>query len=167
MFTGPAIFRGADFPGLTEFLEVVFEQDANFPAPRFTWGPGSPVPSAGPSAISHRRSLTGRRFSFARFDRTVTFCLGTVSGPNRLFRCVRLRKPMTGPGDVRAPAGAHQNHQGDAGRARPVPEAGPFSQVVTIQVALFVAALGLLIYVLKAKWWEEPQHIVLALPHPP
>ena len=45
------------------------------------------------------------------------------------------------------------------------PEAAPFSQVGT--VALFVAALGLLIYVLKAKWsGENPQYIVLA-PHFP
>ena len=149
MFSGPAIFRGADFPGLTEFLEVVFEQDANFARTAFHMGTGfSGAHCRGKCDFSSTLFEREAFFLFARFDRAVTFASAKFSSQadfsdasfkeaDDLAKATFVRPPvMIRTARVVSPV--------------PVgPEAGPFSQVVTI--GLFVAALGILIYILKAK----------------
>lgn len=149
MFGGPAIFRGADFPGLTEFLEVVFEQDANFSRAAFHMGTGfSGAQCRARCDFSSTQFDREAFFLFARFDRAVTFASArfqaqtdfsdavfkeaddlpraTFASPPVLTRTARVTSAVPGR-----------------------PEAGPFSQQVTI--ALLVAALGLLVYIIKAK----------------
>lgn len=149
MFSGPAIFRGADFPGLTEFLEVVFEQDANFSHTAYHMGTGfSGAHCRGKCDFSSTLFDREAFFLFARFDRAVTFASAKFNSqadfsdasfkePDDLMRATFARQPVVTRTALVAsavPAG---------------PEAGPFSQVVTI--GLFIAALGILLYVLKAK----------------
>ena len=149
VFSGPAIFRGADFPGLTEFLEVVFEQDANFSRAAFHMGTGfSGAHCRGKCDFSSTQFDREAFFLFARFDRAVTFASARFNSQadfsdasfkesDDLANATFARPPvMTRTARVvsTVPAGS---------------ERGPFSQVVT--VAMFAAALGILIYILKAK----------------
>ena len=149
MFTGPAIFRGADFPGMTEFLEVVFEQDANFSRAAFHLGTGfSGAQCRARCDFSSTQFDREAFFLFARFDRAVTFASARFNAQadfsdaafkeaDDLSRAAFARPPVltrTARVTPTVPGGS---------------EAGPFSQQVTI--ALFVAALGLLFYILKAK----------------
>lgn len=149
VFTGPAIFRGADFPGLTEFLEVVFEQDANFSRAAFHMGTGfSGAQCRAKCDFSSTQFDREAFFLFARFDRAVTFASArfhaqtdfsdaTFKEADDLDQATFARPPVL----IRTA----RTTSAEPGR----PEAGPFSQQVTI--VLLVTALGLLIYILKSK----------------
>lgn len=149
MFTGPAIFRGADFPGLTEFLEVVFEQDANFSRAAFHMGTGfSGAQCRAKCDFSSTQFDREAFFLFARFDRTVTFASARFQAQTDFSDAsFKEADDLAQATFVRTPVLTRTTRVTPAVPGRP--EAAPFSQVGT--VALFVAALGLLIYVLKAK----------------
>lgn len=149
VFDGPAIFRGADFPGLTEFLEVVFEQGANFSRAAFHMGTGfSGAHCRGKCDFSSTQFDRETFFLFARFERAVTFDSArfhsqadfsdaSFKEPDDLAQATFARPPvMTRTARV-------------VSTVPGAPQAQPFPQVVTI--GLFVAALGALIYILKAK----------------
>ncbi len=149
MFSGPAIFRGADFPGLTEFLEVVFEQDANFSRTVFHMGTGfSGAQCRGKCDFSSTQFEREAFFLFARFERAVTFASAKFNSQADFSDAsFKEADDLTKATFVRPPATTRTARVVSAVPASP--EAGPFSQVVTI--SLFVAALGILLYILKAK----------------
>jgi len=149
MFTGPAIFRGADFPGLTEFLEVVFEQDANFSRAAFHMGTGfSGAQCRAKCDFSSTQFDREAFFLFARFDRAVTFASARFHAQTD-FSDAFFKEPD----DLAQATFARTPVLNRTARVTPTvpgrPEAGPFSQEVTI--VLLVAALGLLMYILKSK----------------
>lgn len=149
MFSGPAIFRGADFPGLTEFLEVVFEQDANFSRAAFHMGTGfSGAHCRGKCDFSFTQFEREAFFLFARFERAVTFDSARFNSEADFSDAsFKASDDLTQATFARPPVLTRTARVVSALPA--APEAGPFSQVVTI--GLFVAALGILVYILKAK----------------
>lgn len=149
MFSGPAIFRGADFPGLTEFLEVVFEQDANFSRTAFHMGTGfSGAQCRGKCDFSSTQFEREAFFLFARFERAVTFASARFNSQADFsdasfkeaddFAKATFTRPPVMTRTARVVSAVPAASDG-----------GPFSQAVTI--GLFVAALGILFYILKAK----------------
>lgn len=149
MFSGPAIFRGADFPGLTEFLEVVFDQDANFSRAAFHMGTGfSGAHCRGKCDFSSTQFEREAFFLFARFERAVTFDSARFNSEADFSDAsFKASDDLTQATFARPPVLTRTARVVSALPA--APEAGPFSQVVTI--GLFVAALGILVYILKAK----------------
>lgn len=149
MFSGPAIFRGADFPGLTEFLEVVFEQDANFSRTAFHMGTGfSGAHCRGKCDFSSAQFDREAFFLFARFDRTVTFAAARFNSQADFSDAsFKESDDLTKATFARAPVMTRTARVVSAMPAGP--EAAPFSQALT--VGMFVAAVGILIYILKAK----------------
>ena len=149
MFSGPAIFRGADFPGLTEFLEVVFERDANFARAAFHMGTGfSGAHCRAKCDFSSTQFDREAFFLFAIFDRAVTFASARfTSQADFSDAAFRESDDLAQATFARPPVLTRTFRVTSAVPSRP--EAGPFSQVVTI--GLLIAALGLLIYILKAK----------------
>lgn len=149
MFTGPAIFRGADFPGLTEFLEVVFEQDANFSRAGFHMGTGfSGVQCRAKCDFSSTQFDREAFFLFARFDRAVTFASARFHAQSD-FSDAAFKEPddLAQATFTRPPVLIRTARVTSVIPGRQ--EAGPFSQQVTI--VLLIAALGLLVYILKSK----------------
>lgn len=148
-FSGSAIFRGADFAGLTEFLEVVFEQDANFARAAFHLGTGfSGAHCRGKCDFSSTQFDREAFFLFAMFDRAVTFASARFNSQADFSDAAfKETDNLAQATFARAPVLTR------TARVTPVipgpSQAGPFSQVLTI--VLLMAALGSLIYVLKAK----------------
>lgn len=150
-FSGPAIFRGAAFQGLTEFLEVVFEQHTNFSHAIFQLGTGfSGAHCRAKCDFSSARFEREAFFLFSIFDRSVTFASArfgsqadfsdaTFKAPDDLTLATFARAPLltrTARVSTTVPGGAASG-------------SAPLSQVVTI--SLFVMALGLLLYIIRAK----------------
>lgn len=149
VFSGPAIYRGADFAGLTEFLEVVFEQDVNFSRAAFHMGTGfSGAHYRGKSDFSSTQFDREAFFLFARFDRAVTFASARFNSQADFSDAsFQASDDLTQATFARPPV---LTRTARVVSAMPVgPEGGPFSQVLTI--GLFIAALGIFIYILKAK----------------
>ncbi len=149
MFSAPAIFRGADFPGLTEFLEVVFEQDANFARAAFHMGTGfSGAHCRAKCDFSSTQFDREAFFLFAIFDRAVTFGSARFNSQADFSDAAfKETDDLAQATFARAPVLTRTARVTPAVPGRS--EAGPFSQALTI--GLFIAALGILIYVLKAK----------------
>ncbi len=148
-FSGPAIFRGAVFKGLTEFLEVVFERDANFSHASFNMGTGfSGAHCRGKCDFSSAQFDREAFFLFALFDRSTSFASARFGGQadfsNAAFQegddlasAVFAHAPLlTKTARVSATT---------PGRA----EGSPSSQALTI--ALVLMAFGLLLYIIRAK----------------
>lgn len=149
VFSGPAIYRGADFAGLTEFLEVVFEQDANFSRAAFHMGTGfSGAHCRGKCDFSSTQFDREAFFLFARFDRAVTFASARFNSQADFSDAsFREADDLTKATFARPPV---LTRTARVASAVPTgPEAAPFSQALTI--GMFVAALGILIYILKSK----------------
>ncbi|MCE3224759.1 MAG: hypothetical protein K0S58_2939 [Nitrospira sp.] len=149
IFAGPSIFHGAVFKGLTEFLEVVFEQDANFSHAAFHMGTGfSGAHCRGKCDFSSAQFDREAFFLFALFDRPVSFASARFESQadfsdasfkerDDLAQAVFAHPPLlTRTARVTATM---------AGRT----EGSSSSQVLTI--ALFVTAIGLLLYIIRAK----------------
>ena len=149
IFGGPSVFRGALFNGLTEFLEVVFEQDANFSYASFLMGTGfSGAHCRGKCDFSSAHFNREAFFLFALFDRPASFSLArfesqadfsdaTFKERDDLAEAVFVQAPLLAR-TVRVtvtPPGRRGGAQG--------------SQFLTI--ALLVIALGLVLYVIRAK----------------
>jgi len=150
VFAGPAIFRGAAFRGLTEFLEVVFEQDASFARTSFHLGTGfSGAHCRAKCDFSFAQFEREAFFLFALFDRSATFASARF-GLQADFSDASFKEPddLAQATFARAPLLTRTNRVTTTvpGRGE---AAAPFPQTVTI--ALFVVALGLLGYILKAK----------------
>jgi hypothetical protein len=148
-FAGPALFRGAAFQGLTEFLEVVFEQDANFSHASFHMGTGfSGAHCRGKCDFSFAQFDREAFFLFARFDRPVTFASARF-GSQIDFSDASFKERD----DLAQATFAHQPLLTRTARVTPTtpgrPEESSSSQALTI--ALFVTALGLLLYIIRAK----------------
>lgn len=148
IFAGPAIFRGAVFKGLTEFLEVVFEQDANFSHVAFHMGTGfSGAHCRGKCDFSSAQFDREAFFLFALFDRPVSFASARFGSQadfsdasfkerDDLAQAVFARPPLlvrTARVTATVPGRTEESS----------------SQVLTI--ALFVTAIGLLLYIIRAK----------------
>ncbi len=149
IFAGPAIFRGASFKGLTEFLEVDFVQSSNFSHATFHLGTGF--------SGAHCRDKCD--FSFAQFDREAFFLYSRFDGPAS-FASARFESQVDfsdasfkEPDDlalatfIRPPLLTRSTRVTATMPGRP--EASSTSQALTI--ALFVAALGILLYIIKSK----------------
>ncbi|MCI1279908.1 MAG: pentapeptide repeat-containing protein [Nitrospira sp.] len=151
MFSGPAIFRGARFQGLTEFLEVVFAQDANFSQTVFRQGTGfSGAHCRAKCDFSSSQFDREAFFLFSIFDRQATFASARFGSQadfsdavfkqsDDLDQASFARQPL-----LTRTARVSVTVPGHAG-----PSSGPFPQAVTI--ALLAVALGLLVYVFRAK----------------
>ncbi len=151
MFSGPAIFRGATFQGLTEFLEVVFEQDANFSRAAFHLGTGfSGAHCRGKCDFSSSQFDREAFFLFSIFDRPATFASARF-GSQADFSDAAFKQAD----DLAQATFAHTPLLTRTARVSitvPGPTgsaSAPFSQAVTI--VLFVTALGLLVYIIRAK----------------
>ena len=149
IFAGPAIFRGAAFKGLTEFLEVVFEQEANFSHASFHMGTGfSGAHCRGKCDFSSAQFDREAFFLFAVFDRPVTFASARF-GSQADFSDASFKDRD----DLAQATFAHSPVLTRTARVTTTTpgqaEASPSSQALTI--ALFVMALGLLLYIIKAK----------------
>jgi uncharacterized protein YjbI with pentapeptide repeats len=149
IFSGPAMFRGAAFHGLTEFLEVVFEQAANFARVSFRMGTGFSGAHCRAACDFSAAQFDGETFFlFTLFDRPVTFAAARFGsqvdfsdasfiGSDDLAAATFVRRPL-----LTRTTRVTTTMPGPADRA-------PFSQVVT--VVLFVMAMGLFLYIIKAK----------------
>lgn len=149
IFSGPAIFRGAVFHGLTEFLEVIFDQAANFSRASFRMGTGFSGAHCRATCDFSATQFDGEVFFlFSLFDRPVTFAAARFGaqadfsdasfiGNDDLAEATFVHRPLL-------------NRTTRVTTTVPGPEdRAPFSQVVT--VLLFVMAMGLLLYAIKAK----------------
>ncbi|MBI4001622.1 MAG: pentapeptide repeat-containing protein [Nitrospira defluvii] len=149
IFAGPAIFRGAAFKGLTEFLEVVFDQDANFSHASFHMGTGfSGVHCRGKCDFSSAQFDREAFFLFALFDRPVTFASARFGSQADFSDASFKERDDLAQATFAHPPLLTRTARVTAttpGRA----EASPSSQTLTI--ALFVMALGLLLYIIRAK----------------
>lgn len=149
IFSGPAMFRSASFRGLTEFLEVVFEQAANFSRASFRMGTGFSGAHCRAACDFSAAQFDGDTFFlFTLFDRPATFAAARFGsqtdfsdasfiGSDDLAEATFVHRPL-----LARTTRVTTTMPGLADRA-------PFSQVVT--VVLFVMAMGLLLYVIKAK----------------
>ncbi len=151
MFSGPAIFRGASFQGLTEFLEVVFEQDANFSGAVFRLGTGfSGAHCHAKCDFSSSQFDREAFFLFAIFDRRATFASAQF-GSQTDFSDAAFKQAddLDQATFGRAPLLTRTARVSTAVPGRATAASAPFSQAVTI--FLFVMALGLLGYIIRAK----------------
>jgi len=148
-FGAPAVFRGASFNGLSEFLEVVFTQDASFARATFHMGTGfSGAECRGKCDFSGARFDREAFFLFARFHRPVTFAEARFGGQADFSDALFLdnddlagawfARPPLLTRTIRPTAAMPGSSNGTAS-----------SQAVT--VSLFLAALGLLLYLLKSR----------------
>ncbi|MDP9132174.1 MAG: pentapeptide repeat-containing protein [Nitrospirota bacterium] len=149
LFAGPAIFQSAVFHGLTEFLEVVFEQNANFSRASFEMGTGfSGAHCRAACDFSAAQFDREAFFLFALFDHSVTFASARFgSQADFSDASFKERDDLAQATFVHPPFFARTTRVTATmpGRAG----ATPSSQAVTI--ALFVMALGLLLYIIKAR----------------
>jgi uncharacterized protein YjbI with pentapeptide repeats len=151
MFSGPAIFRGATFQGLTEFLEVVFEQDANFSRAAFHLGTGfSGAHCRAKCDFSSSQFDREAFFLFAIFDRTATFASARFGAQADFSDAVfKQADDLAQATFARAPLLTRTARVSTTVPGPTVSASAPFSQAVTI--VLFVMALGLLVYIIRAK----------------
>ena len=151
VFAGPAIFRGATFQGLTEFLEVVFEQDANFSRAAFHLGTGfSGAHCRAKCDFSSSQFDREAFFLFAIFDRPATFASARF-GSQADFSDAAFKQAddLAQATFARTPQLTRTARVSTTVPGPTASTSAPFSQAVTI--ILFVMALGLLDYIIRAK----------------
>ena len=151
VFAGPAIFRGATFQGLTEFLEVVFEQDTNFSRAAFHLGTGfSGAHCRAKCDFSSSQFDRESFFLFAIFDRPATFASARF-GSQADFSDAAFKQAddLAQATFARAPLLTRTARVSTTVPGPTASASAPFSQAVTI--VLFVMALGLLVYIIRAK----------------